>query len=96
VILEWLILAQEIVKEREALGSIVKKALKAIQRARENPADQELLMEAAALNLHAFHAGCERIFETITRGVELKSRQRGCPPGGGIAPSFWSERIMLP
>ena len=49
---------------------VVGRASRAVQAARHRPEDQDLYIDAAALNLHDFYAGLERIFHQIATTVD--------------------------
>jgi len=59
----YLELVSRIRLELGDLENAVSRAERAIQAARERPEDQDLYMDSAALNLHDFYAGLERIFQ---------------------------------
>ena len=63
MIADYLILADRIRQEFVELARIVNRSERAVRAARERPEDQDLYVDAAALNLHDFYAGLERIFE---------------------------------
>jgi hypothetical protein len=52
------------------LESVIERAERAIQTARQQPAELDLLVDAAALNLHDFYGGLERTFELIAEQVD--------------------------
>lgn len=65
MIFEYLNLADRIRQELNDLTRIVKRAERAMKAARQRPADQDLYLDSAVLNLHDFYAGLERIFQQI-------------------------------
>ncbi len=66
----YLELVSRIRLELGDLENVVARAERAIQAARERPEDQDLYMDSAALNLHDFYAGLERIFQQIGSTVD--------------------------
>lgn len=66
----YLELVSRIRLELGDLENAVSRAERAIQAARERPEDQDLYMDSAALNLHDFYAGLERIFQQIGSTVD--------------------------
>ena len=65
-----LFLADRIGQELSDVGRVVARASRAVQAARHRPEDQDLYMDAAALNLHDFYAGLERIFHQLATTVD--------------------------
>jgi hypothetical protein len=70
VIADYLALADRIRQESVELARGVNRAERAVRAARERPEDQDLYVDAAALNPHDFYAGLERIFEQIGSTVD--------------------------
>ncbi len=70
MIAEYLTLIARIRQELEQLEHVVTRAERAIQAARQHPDYQDLYMDSAALNLHDFYTGMERIFEQIGSTVD--------------------------
>lgn len=70
MIQKYLDLAVRIQQELDDLERVVSRAERAMQTARQRPEDQDLYIDAAALNLHDFYAGLERIFERIGAKVD--------------------------
>jgi hypothetical protein len=66
----YLDLAARIRQELDDLERAVARAERAIQTARQRPEDQDLYIDSAALNLHDFYAGLERIFERVGSKVD--------------------------
>ncbi|MAT99064.1 MAG: hypothetical protein CL608_18110 [Anaerolineaceae bacterium] len=66
----YLNLVTRIHQELRELERVVARAERAIQAARERPEDQDLYIDSAALNLHDFYAGLERIFQQIGSTVD--------------------------
>jgi HepT-like protein len=52
------------------LDRVVSRAERGIRAARRRPEDQDLYIDSAALNLHDFYAGLERIFQQIGSTVD--------------------------
>lgn len=63
MIADYLTLAERIRQELAELARVVNRAERAVRAARERLEDQDLYIDAAALNLQDFYAGLERIFE---------------------------------
>jgi hypothetical protein len=70
VIPEYLDLVSRIHQELSDLESVVTRAKRGIQAAHRRPEDQDLYIDSAALNLHDFYAGLERIFQQISSTVD--------------------------
>ena len=64
------VLAGRIRQELAEVERIVSRAERAVRVAQQRPEDQDLLLDSAALNLHDFYAGLERVFEVIADGVD--------------------------
>ncbi len=64
------VVATRLNKELMALEEVVTRAKRAVALAREHPADQDLYLDAAALNLHDFYTGLERAFQQIAATVD--------------------------
>lgn len=67
---DYLSLADRIRKELEDLAQVVKRAERAIKISRQRPEDKDFYIDSAVLNLHAFYAGMERIFQQIGEIVD--------------------------
>jgi hypothetical protein len=70
VIEAYLVLAARIRAELDDLESVLDRAERAISAGHKQPQDLDLFIDAAALNLHAFYAGLERIFRLIAATVD--------------------------
>ena len=70
MISEYLALVVRIHQELADLESVVARAERGIRAARQRPEDQDLYIDSAALNLHDFYAGLERIFQQIGSVVD--------------------------
>lgn len=66
----FLILAARIRQELAAIARTVAHAEQALTRALEQPSDRHFFLEAAALNLHDFYTGLERLWERIARTID--------------------------
>jgi hypothetical protein len=73
----YLDLVARIHQELNDLETVVTRAERGIQAAHQRSEDQDLYIDSAALNLHDFYAGLERIFQQIGAVVDGKI------PGGG-------------
>jgi hypothetical protein len=82
VIERYLVVAGRIRQEVTHLERAVTRAERAVVAARRRPADQDLYLDAAALNLHDFYAGLERVFHHIAATID-----RSVPDG-----SEWNRR----
>jgi hypothetical protein len=67
---DYLIVADRIRQELDDLERVVKRAQRAITAARQQSADQDLYIDSAALNLHDFYAGLERVFHQIATTID--------------------------
>jgi hypothetical protein len=65
VIARYLVVAGRIRQEVANLERVVTRAERAVAAVRQRPEDQDLYLDAAALNLHDFYAGLERVFHHI-------------------------------
>lgn len=57
-------------QEVNDLAGVVARAERGIQAAQQRPEDQDLYIDSAALNLHDFYAGIERVFQQIGATVD--------------------------
>lgn len=64
------LLAERLRTELETLEQVVERAEGALSRAVREPQDQDYFIAAAALNLHGFYAGLERLFELLARDID--------------------------
>ena len=67
---DYLLLAERIQQEVDDLAQVVTRTERAIHAAQHHAEDSDLFIDAAALNLHDFFAGLERIFQQITTHVD--------------------------
>jgi hypothetical protein len=70
------LLAQRVRAEASELERSVQRAQRAWQAAEHAEADQDMYIDSAALNLHSFYAGLERLFEYAAHQLD------GGPPRG--------------
>jgi hypothetical protein len=70
VIEDYLVVADRIRQELTDLERVVARAERASTAARQRPEDQDLYIDSAALNLHDFYAGLERIFHQIATTID--------------------------
>jgi len=52
------------------LNRVVERAIQAMQHCETRPGEQSFLVDAAALNLHDFYTGLERLFQHIALNVD--------------------------
>jgi hypothetical protein len=64
------VVAGRIRQELTELERVVARAERAVTAARQRPEDQDLYLDSAALNLHDFYAGLERLFHQIAATVD--------------------------
>ena len=64
------LLAERLRVELQTLERVVERAEGALSRATQQVDDQDYFLAAAALDLHGFYAGIERLFELIAREVD--------------------------
>lgn len=64
------LLAERIRAELGTLEKVVERAEGALARARSQPEDQDYYLAAAALDLHGFYVGIERLFELISAEID--------------------------
>ena len=67
---DYVILAGRIRQELAELERVVSRAERAMTAARQHPEDQDLYLDSAALNLHDFYTGLERLFQQIATTVD--------------------------
>ena len=70
MIVRYRVLADRIEHELTLLNKIVQQSEAAMKRVNQNPADQEFYIAAAALHLHDFYNGLERLFEMIATEID--------------------------
>ncbi len=64
------LLAERLRSELRALERIVARAESAVALARQRPAEQDYFLGSAALDLHAFYTGVERMLELIASDLD--------------------------
>lgn len=62
--------AERIRRELADLEQVTSRSERALRASRASPADQDLYLDAVALNLHDFYTGLERIFRHIATAVD--------------------------
>jgi len=70
VIGRYAVVASRIRQDLVEIERVVRRVERAILAARHHTAEQDLFLDSAALNLHDFYSGLERIFEHIASGVD--------------------------
>ena len=63
-------LADRFRREVKDLDRVVHRTLQAWERAKAAATDQDIYLDAAALNLHGFYSGLERLFELVARHLD--------------------------
>lgn len=66
----YAVVAGRIRGELADLEGVVARAERATAAARQRPQDQDLYLDSAALNLHGFYAGLERVFQHIAATMD--------------------------
>lgn len=66
----YLVVAGRIRQDLAELDRVVARAERAMAAVRQRPEDQDLYLDAAALNLHDFYSGLERVFHRIAATVD--------------------------
>lgn len=66
-----------ILQELESLDLVVERVEEGMAKARSQPAEEALFLDAVALNLHDFYSGLERVLQYIATHVD-----RHVPSGG--------------
>ena len=70
MIAEYVLLAGRIRRELADLERAVARAERAARAAKSEPADSQLYIDSASLNLHGFYTGLERTFQQIAEIVD--------------------------
>ena len=70
MIARYRVLTERLRSELQSLERVVGRAEGALSRAVQRPEDQEYLIAAAALDLHGFYVGLERLFEMIATEID--------------------------
>ena len=66
----YAVVASRIRHELSAIGRTVAQVQRGIDAVERHPEDQDLYLDSAALNLHDFYAGLERVFEQIAATID--------------------------
>jgi hypothetical protein len=66
----YLVAAGRIRQELADLERVVGRAERAVAAARRHPEDQDLYLDSAALSMHDFYAGLERVFQHIATNID--------------------------
>lgn len=66
----YLVVAGRIRQELTDLERVVTRAERAVSAAQQRLEDQDLYLDAAALNMHDFYAGLERVFHHIAATID--------------------------
>lgn len=66
----YLVTAGRIRQELKDLERVVHRAERAIAAVQRHPEDEDLYLDAAALSMHDFYAGLERVFQHIAAHVD--------------------------
>jgi len=80
----YVVVAGRIRKELSDLERVASRIERALLLARQRPKDQDFYFDSAALNLHDFYAGLERLFEQIAAKID------GSLPSG----SGWHRELL--
>jgi len=70
VIEAYLILANRIRGEMDDLENLIERARRAMDASGKKPQDKDFFIDSAALNLHDFYVGIERLFRLIASTVD--------------------------
>ena len=84
MITRYRLVAARLRAELPWLEQLVDRANMALERAARQPQDQDYFLAAAALDLHGFYAGLERLFELIAEDIDRAH------PGG----SHWHRDLL--
>lgn len=66
----YAVLASRIRQDLAEIQRVVERVERAVQAQRQRTAEQDLFLDSAALNLHDFYSGLERIFQRIASSVD--------------------------
>jgi hypothetical protein len=66
----YAVVAGRIRQELADIDRVVSRVERAMTAAQQRPQDQDLYLDSAALNLHDFYAGLERIFQQIASTID--------------------------
>lgn len=84
MIARYRVLTERLRAELEKLEQVVARAEGAISRANQQPQDEDYFLAAAALDLHSFYAGIERLLALIAEEID-----GGLPKG-----SHWHRDLL--
>jgi hypothetical protein len=70
VIARYRLLSERLRTELRTMEAVIERAEGALSRATHQAQDQDYFLAAAALDLHGFYAGLERLFELIARELD--------------------------
>ncbi|MEW5986044.1 MAG: hypothetical protein AB1791_05370 [Chloroflexota bacterium] len=70
MITRYILVAERLKAELQALEQVVRRAESALAKAKQYPQDQDYFLAAAALDLHSFYSGIERLFEVIASSID--------------------------
>lgn len=68
---DYRVVSARIRQELQELEQVIFRADRAIAAAKRQSADQDLYIDSAALSLHDFYSGMERIFHYIASGIDV-------------------------
>ncbi len=66
----YAVVASRIRQDLKDIERVVDRTQRAVAASRQRPEDLEFYLDSAALNLHDFYAGLERVFEYIAANVD--------------------------
>ncbi|MFO7877629.1 MAG: hypothetical protein R6U55_13700 [Desulfovermiculus sp.] len=75
MISRYALVSSRILQELEDLEAVCGRAERALAAVRQNPADQDLYMDSAALSMHDWYSGLERIMSFIASRLEESTPQ---------------------
>jgi hypothetical protein len=75
MISRYALVSSRILQELEDLEAVCGRAERALAAARQNPADQDFYMDSAALSMHDWYSGLERIMSFIASRLEESTPQ---------------------
>ncbi len=84
MIARYRLLAERLRVDLRSLARVIERAENALSRASRQPQDQDYFLAAAALDLHGFYTGVERLFELIAGEVD----------GSRPATPFWHRDLL--
>lgn len=90
MIRRYRILADRIRHELTLLGEVVQQCVDAMERVEQNPPDRDFYVAAAALHLHDFYSGLERLFEMIASEID-----ETVPRGGSWRRELLTQMTIL-